>query len=914
MSEQKPGLVSRWNRVRWQAGRAASEQERCALQIEWLSPLFVLIAVFSALLSLFWAWQVGTWLLVYPALLCGVGAASFGIGRSLARRNKTQQAANLIVLMAMGLIPLFVLFLKGLWLSFAIGALGIGGGLAGLLWPRRRAMWGWIGGSVSAAATLVIDQVAFWPRYDATDNVVMQVLYGGLIGVAVLAILIEVWHFYQSVNTIRTRMLFAFVGVVALMGLLLNVSFIYLGLRNARRQALDQLESLNVLKEQQIESWLRDLQFDMDAMLTEAYDIQRARIVSLWIELSNPRDAQRSLRQRFRQEIERTHRFDEIFLLNLQGKVVLSTDEKMENTLHDQAAFFQQGSVRMYVHPFSDEPVWGGFVLLIAEPVTDATGEKVGVLVGRANLSRLEQIMAERAGLSDKGQTYLVSREGVFVTAAWDSDRILNGQSEGILQATHSNLNGTAAYNDYRRVAVLGAYRWMPDIGAAMLVEDEQSEINRAVWGTLLVNVGIGIGAVVLAVIASILFSRNLTDPLYNLAAVATRIAAGEHHLEAKIERDDEIGALGRAFNTMTAQLREMIDSLELRVNERTHSLQAAAQVSQAIVSVLDIDRLLPEVVELVREQFALYYVGLFLVDEEKGEATLRAATGQAGQTMLAQGWRLPIGGNSMIGQCIATARPGVMQHQGDVAAHFDNPLLPNTRSELALPLRYGQRVIGAMTVQSDQESAFDETLIATLQNVADQVAVAVQNARLFSESRSALQRAQAAQQRYQGQAWEEYLRVRTTTGYERVGQALTPLGGQLLPEVQQVLAEGPAVLLNDRSVLLVPLKEGNRLVGVLGFERDQVAASRWSAEQVSLIEALAEQLSLAAENQRLIDETQGRAAQEQIARQITDRMRRAVGWDDLMQIALREMTSVLGASQSFVQWVAPQDSSESVS
>ncbi len=185
---------------------------------------------------------------------------------------------------------------------------------------------------------------------------------------------------------------------------------------------------------------------------------------------------------------------------------------------------------------------------------------------------------------------------------------------------------------------------------------------------------------------------------------------------------------------------------LVLQVQSRAIQLQVAAEVSRAASSILDPDELLRQVVTLVRERFNLYYVGLFLVDQTGEWAVLRAGTGEAGQAMLKQGHKLEINSHSMIGWCVANKQArthaparsaGVALDVGQEAVHFENPLLPQTRSELALPLISRGAAIGALTIQSAQPAAFSSDDVVVFQTMADQVAVALENARLFEQTQA---------------------------------------------------------------------------------------------------------------------------------------------------------------------------------
>jgi len=359
-------------------------------------------------------------------------------------------------------------------------------------------------------------------------------------------------------------------------------------------------------------------------------------------------------------------------------------------------------------------------------------------------------------------------------------------------------------------------------------------------------------------------------------------------------------------------ELRGIRLSLEQRVEERTATLaqravqlQAAAEVAHATTSVLDPDALLRQVVDLVRERFNLYYVGLFMLDPDKRFAVLHAGTGEAGQQMLAQGHKLEVGGGSMIGQCVTRGEARIALDVGAEAVRFDNPLLPNTHSEMALPLRTRGQVIGAMTVQSAQAAAFDEADIAIMQTMADQVAVAIDNARLFTEARAALQGLEATQRRYMIQTWAEYIRGGAVSGYEQTGAKLSPLGDQVLSEVQRAASQphlaaksgqdsGPA---QEPLALVAPILLRGRAIGALGF-KDPEKGRQWSAEEIALAQAISEQFALAAENLRLLDETQRRAAREQLTGQVTARMRASLDIETVLQTALDEIQQAIGLDE----------------
>ena len=194
-------------------------------------------------------------------------------------------------------------------------------------------------------------------------------------------------------------------------------------------------------------------------------------------------------------------------------------------------------------------------------------------------------------------------------------------------------------------------------------------------------------------------------------------------------------------------------------LEQRSSYLVAAAEVGRTAASILEADALVQQVVELIRKDFGLYYVGLFQVDDSGEWAELRAGTGEAGWTMLARGHRLHIGGDSMIGWSITNRQPRIALEAGEDAVRLATPELPETRSEAALPLQSRGRVMGALSVQHTRPGAFDEDTIVVLQTMADQVAVALDNARLFAGRQEALEAVQRAYGEVSSEAWHEMLR-----------------------------------------------------------------------------------------------------------------------------------------------------------
>jgi GAF domain-containing protein len=272
-----------------------------------------------------------------------------------------------------------------------------------------------------------------------------------------------------------------------------------------------------------------------------------------------------------------------------------------------------------------------------------------------------------------------------------------------------------------------------------------------------------------------------------------------------------------------------------------------------------------------------------------------------------------------MVGRCAATGVADVQFDVGQAPVRFDNPLLPRTRSELALPLRARERVIGVLSVQSDREAAFDESYVALLQTMAAQAAVAIDNARLFTGNQAALRDMQTAQRRYTATAWSGFLRGAGSRGYDTVqdGDALSEQVTAM--EVREAVEQGRVTVLSGASTtpapeglprgsaVVAPIAVRGEVIGALGLH-DDGGGRVWRGDEVSLVEAVVERMGAIAENLRLLDEAQRREADERTVREIADRMRRAPDMDALIRTTVQEIASALGVPDAFLQLSVPPE------
>ncbi|MBN1934462.1 MAG: GAF domain-containing protein [Anaerolineae bacterium] len=605
-----------------------------------------------------------------------------------------------------------------------------------------------------------------------------------------------------------------------------------------------------------------------------------------------------------------------VMTMDTSGMNVARNDEADLRSYSDRIYFTGAMSGRTTLQAIVSRTT-GNPALAMGAPIRNSSGQIIGVGAIASELGEVsDQVSAGKVG--ETGQTFVVD-EGNNIVA--HSDRAVVTQPE-LVDATEfppivrlrQSGAGYLTFTDGQGIR-WRAYVDQLENGWGVVVQQQESELQGGLqtFGSVS-TVAILLGAVLMAAFLAFAM-RQAFQPVNTLTSTAVAITAGDLTREAPVESEDELGALARAFNSMTAQLRDSIGTLEGRVARRTADLeqrsrylQASADVGHAAASILDANQLVQQVVEVIRERFELYYVALFTVDESGEQAVLRAGTGEAGRARLARGFQLPLtGGSSMIAWCIINAQARIAQQAEKDEVRLVSPELPDTRSEVALPLRSRGQAIGALSLQSDHPNAFDEAALTVLQVMADQVAVALDNARLFAESESALEQAHQAYGELSQRAWAELLRAGQATGYRYEKRTVTPAEGEWRPEMLQAAQSGQSVVARgDEAVLAVPLKVRDQVIGVLNLRRalpDKV----WTEEENALVESLAEQLGVALESARLYQDTQRRAAQEQLSAQVTARMRESLDVETVLKTAVNEMRQALGLESVAVQLARPE-------
>ena len=480
------------------------------------------------------------------------------------------------------------------------------------------------------------------------------------------------------------------------------------------------------------------------------------------------------------------------------------------------------------------------------------------------------------------------------------------------------------------------------------LFEQQQTDFSASVArlqrqqsNTITITLGLAVFISIGSVIVAYYVTGRIIRPVQTLGDAAARLGAGDLSVRAVIQGTDEIGATGRAFNLMADRLQASLSEMERRVADRTRELetitaelagrsaeleeaharqlqvnrqleeavgqsqrralllQASTEVSRAMAQIRDMDRLLSQVTQLISERFNVYHCGIFLIDPANRCAVLRAANSDGGQRLVAQQHKLGVGSEGIVGYVTDTGQHRIALDVGEDAFFFNNPELPDTRSELACPLRVGDKIIGALDVQSVEQAAFEDEDVAVLTSLADQIAIAIENARLFQQSRTALEEARRAQQRYVQQQWLEYTRQQTALAYEYTLSGVNPVDAAPGPEIREAWQDGRLVTLDSdgrlentangnngnpsRATLAVPVQVHGEPIGLLELQESD-GEHMWTDDEIALVQAVADQLGQTLESARLFEQMQASLAETQTLFQTSRSLAAAQEIEDVWQ------------------------------
>ena len=572
---------------------------------------------------------------------------------------------------------------------------------------------------------------------------------------------------------------------------------------------------------------------------------------------------------------------------------------------------YNDGKGGVYIgSPVLDENT-NNHIILIAVPILDETNSEVnGILKTTISLKKLiqstlgEELIDDPAMLdiiftgeqnlefqTNTGQLEIVSPVVItHIVELQESNQVYDiREFQG-----EENIFSTAKVTTVADVPEVNDLNWFTIIhlnkDEALIPVRQQVRLTSFI-GTIIVGI---------ATLLSFLVAQVLANPILNLTETANEVSGGNLSARAVIESNDEIGQLASAFNIMNTKLQDNLSELEQRVADRTEELEISAsqietragqfktvaQLARTIATVQQLDTLLPKTVDLVSKEFGFYQVGLFLLDESGEYAVLNAASSEGGKKMLERKHRLKVEQTSIVGYVTSTGEARIALDTGYDAIHFDNPELPDTRSEMALPLLVGSKIIGALDVQSLEADAFTEEDIEVLSILADEISVAIENARLFEVSQRLLTDAQTVVAEYTLEAWQKIAGKRKVVGYELSGTTVRSLD---TPTKSNDSTQALAIKLRDQLIGSININlPGNR---------------KLNQDETEILEVLAERVGTAIENATLLEETTRRALKENVVSEITAKIGSSINLRNVLETAVEELGRGIPGSEIIIQF-----------
>lgn len=586
---------------------------------------------------------------------------------------------------------------------------------------------------------------------------------------------------------------------------------------------------------------------------------------------------------------------NEISVSDISGYEIARSDNRDLKNNRARLWFRQAIAGKSEVHQILLGPN-GLPVFVAAKSIQDPTGTVIGVIMFEAGLDEISQQL-QAVSIGQTGTIFLVDDQNQLI-AHPDPQIISWLRDYSNYPPVVAARTGQAGLINYLCSDPLCAVEDEPRSAfVALLLNDwvlvvEQSDAElfaplRQVQQLAFIMLAIGLilfaGAVTYSVRRGLAPVKILTD---TVAAIAEGDLDRQVPLESgqEFSTTDELGFLAHTFNTMTLQLKGLIGGLENLVEERTQDvkqrsaqLEAAAQVARASAAIRDLRSLLTQATQLISSTFGFYHTGIFIIDDAREYAVLQAANSEGGQKMLAQGHKLRVGQVGIVGFVASTAQPRIALDVGEDAVFFNNPDLPATRSEMALPLIVNEQVIGVLDVQSEQARAFQPQDLDVLQILADQLALAIENTRLLDETRRALQELQSIYTQRSRKDWQDRLRRgpvifeynRLGVEQQRVTSPIVEVSNETDPAAVMAPSSRSRPSNPPMHVLEVPITLRDHQIGAITFSRD-INQPPWSEEEERVAQEAITQISAALENARLLEESQARSTQLRLLQEVT--------------------------------------------
>jgi two-component sensor histidine kinase/HAMP domain-containing protein len=527
----------------------------------------------------------------------------------------------------------------------------------------------------------------------------------------------------------------------------------------------DQLTSIASLKEKNIIRWAAEQRQDA-VLIGHLLETESSALTLLQLDANQTPESSEAYQFAYNELSEflmkvqaDKHSFAEILILTeTGGKIIASTQLEHKGQYRVLDAYFVEGKSKTFIQQVYPSPVTEKPTLTVSTPLRDESNTVWGVLAIHFNLDEMDTLVREQIGAKETSETYLVDGYNVFVSSErFGREEYPRGVHTIGIDTAVSGQSGAGLYENYAGIPVIGAYRWIDELGLALITEMHQSEAFAAADRlTSTIALVSGVSAIVLTV-GVYLLANQIAQPILAITETAVQIANGDLSQSTPVTTEDEVGLLARTFNQMTNQLRELYagleekvsqlqraetalrearDELEDRVAERTAELTLLNRASNALISTLDQDQVFITVLEELRRLLNVIACSVWLVDEQTDEIICHQNSGPQDDDV--RGWRV-VKGQGIIGWVIDNGKSQLISDALIDPRHYnklDQALNLTTRSLITIPLIVQGRVIGALQALDSEPGRFDQSDLALMESLAATAAFAIENARLYSQAR----------------------------------------------------------------------------------------------------------------------------------------------------------------------------------
>ncbi|MBE7530345.1 MAG: GAF domain-containing protein [Ardenticatenaceae bacterium] len=698
-----------------------------------------------------------------------VAALLMGGGALLVRHGRVTLAITLVALVLFGFDLFLITRLTEIGLPFTIAITLIMVLLASRTLPSRTVAWGVVIVFLTGAMLIVLD--TFWPaERGGISQTDLRIVYVTAVVLIVLTTVVAIRQF--PTYSLRTKLISAAVALVIITVVLTTVVVNAITRRNLTSQLNEQFHTVSASQALAVSELLgREVSvlqaFSLDSGLANLVRNNNREYIGTEAEIAAAIDqlnvewltapAGSGIVNQFTNNatagILRNYQYNfpenvDMLMTNRYGALVGATAHigKFDHSEESwwQAAY-NQGHGATYIGLPQQDADTGVIGIPIAMPIYSGI-QVAGILRTTLTLQQLQGLLEETGELGESVHSDMLFGDLMLHDEDDHAPGELHLVPPNIDPATLNLLRDNQAPNavdvvggensliHMSPVSTFGHIPAVDALGWSIVVHQPLQDAFATVDAQERISILLALTAVAVGTLLAAYFARLFTGPVNRLTDTAVLIAGGDLNRQAPVETKDEIGVLAQAFNNMTAQLRTFIGTLEGRVADRTQALATSTEVSRRLSTILDLDELVTEVVNQTRDAFHYYHAQIYLFDASRLYLLMAGGTGQAGQEMLVAGHKLRVN-QGVVGRAAATNQVVLIPNVSQDTHWLPNPLLPDTKAEVAIPIALGDEVLGVLDVQHNVAYGLNEESVALLQSIANQVAVAIQNAQQVEQT-----------------------------------------------------------------------------------------------------------------------------------------------------------------------------------